>query len=174
MSGFSLRSEPDLRIMKTLRRYDIRDRFYFIVVVTNERKPILAGSEQLFWSCWKFPQPEAWVILPDHFHMIVKVEDISISDIMHNFKITFSRYLRDKFDLKGKVWQNRFWDHIIRNQDEMNLYTDYIHYNPVKHKLAVDPFTYQYSSLNLYYENGLYARDWGVKEKIIFDGEFGE
>jgi putative transposase len=56
----------------------------------------------------------------------------------------------------------------------MNRYLDYIHYNPVKHGLVDDPFLYEYSSLDLFYKQGYYQRDWGVKEAPILKGEFGE
>ena len=160
--------------MKTLRRFDIRDRYYFVTVVTHERRPILIGSTQMLWECWKYENPLAWVILPDHFHMILKIDDLSISQVMHNFKITFSRHFRDEHKLKGKIWQNRFWDHIIRDQNDMNRHIDYIHYNPVKHKLINDPFKYEHSSLELFYKEGLYERCWGIKEELTFNDNFGE
>jgi putative transposase len=32
-----------------------------------------------------------------------------------------------------KLWQARFWDLIIRNEDDLSKHFDYIHWNPVKH-----------------------------------------
>ena len=92
---------------------------------------------------------------------------------MHNFKITFSRNYRDMY-APGKVWQDRFWDHIMRNQEDMNRHLDYIHYNPVKHGLVNDPFLYENSSLKKFYQNGYYQRDWGIKEEVEFKRGFGE
>ena len=31
------------------------------------------------------------------------------------------------------LWQRRFWEHYIRDQEDLNRHIDYIHYNPVKH-----------------------------------------
>ena len=56
----------------------------------------------------------------------------------------------------------------------MNHHIDYIHYNAVKHECVTDPFKWEYSSLQQYYNEGLYQSDWGVKERLIFDGEYGE
>jgi putative transposase len=159
--------------MKTLRRFDIKNTHYFITCVTYKRKNILLNDIDIFRQSWKNNKPGAWVILPDHFHIIIKVDNCSISDLMHRFKITFSRRYRDKYG-SGRVWQNRFWDHIIRNQDDMNKHLDYLHYNPVKHGITKNPFKYQHSSLAIYYERGLYQRDWGVVNKIIIEGDFGE
>ena len=160
--------------MKTLRRFDIRDRYYFITCVTHDRNKILLDNIDLFWSSWHDTPLEAWAIMLDHFHVIIKIDKIAISDIMHKFKITYSRRYRNKYKAPGKVWQNRFWDHIIRDQQDMNRHLDYIHYNPVKHGLTNDPFLYKHSSLERYYADGLYQRDWGVVDPIEIVGEFGE
>ncbi len=94
---------------------------------------------------------------------------------MKSLKLSFSKNLR-KSDKRyiGRIWQLRFWDHVVRDERDLNMHLDYIHYNPVKHNLIDDPFEWKYSSLRDFYENGLYARDWGVHRKVIFDGEFGE
>ena len=68
----------------------------------------------------------------------------------------------------------RFWDHVIRDENDMNSHLDYIHYNPVKHGLVDDPFDWKDSSIHGYHRRGLYERDWGVSREIDFVGEFGE
>ena len=159
--------------MKTLRRYDLRDRLCFITVVTYRREPLLLLDPSLFNNSWGRVELIGWVVLPEHFHAIVDVGVLSISQLMHSFKIRYSRSFRDQFR-PGRVWQNRFWDHIIRDQNDLNRHIDYIHYNPVKHKIVRNPFEYSQSSLDHYYRSGLYARDWGIKETLTFEGEFGE
>jgi putative transposase len=159
--------------MKTLKRYDLRNTTYFITCVTYQRRRILTHDIALLWQCWGMPKPMARVLLPDHFHFILNKYAKSISDIMHSFKITFSRYYRNRYGA-GRVWQNRYWDHIIRDESDLNRHIDYIHYNPIKHGLAKDPFLYPHSSLKEYADTGYYSRDWGVKEADQFEGEFGE
>ena len=159
--------------MKSLKRYDIRDAFYFITVVTYGRKKILTENMDIFWKSWKDNKLYAWVILPDHFHAITEVYENSISEIIHKFKLQYYHRVSSRFRNK-RIWQNRFWDHIIRNERDMNQHLDYIHYNPVKHGLIDDPFKYEYSSLHGFFEEGYYQRDWGVIEKPKFEGGFGE
>ena len=73
----------------------------------------------------------AWVLLPEHVHMIIDHKDASISLIMKRLKLSFSYHYRRKVGLyRGHIWQPRFWDHIIRDQEDMNRHIDYIHYNP--------------------------------------------
>jgi len=117
----------------------------------------------------------SWVILPEHCHLLIDPGVNDLSNIKQRFKMSFGESFRRRNGLKrGRVWQNRFWDHIIRNQIDMNKHIDYIHYNPVKHGITNDPFLYEYSSLGRYYEEGYYQRDWGVKEELQFEGDFGE
>jgi putative transposase len=72
------------------------------------------------------------------------------------------------------VWQNRFWDHIIRDQEDMNRHIDYVHYNPVKHGMVTDPSRYDDSSFSAYVREGCYQSDWGVVGEPTMIGEFGE
>ena len=159
--------------MKTLRRHQISNTDYFLTVVTHARQPILLRDIGLFWECWSGIQPIAWAILPDHFHCIVNNGNSTISDIVRLFKIRYSRRFRDRYR-SGPVWQNRFWDHVIRDQDDKNHHVDYIHFNPVKHGLVPDPFRYEYSSIQKWLESGHYLRDWGVQKEFAFDGDYVE
>ncbi len=76
--------------------------------------------------------------------------------------------------MDGKIWQRRFWDHVIRDQNDLNKHIDYIHYNPVKHGLIKSPFEWEYSSIHNFCAEGYYSLDWGVKDKPDMDGEYGE
>ena len=94
---------------------------------------------------------------------------------MKEFKLKFSGLYRSRHHLNsGRIWQYRFWDHIIRNQDDMNRHIDYIHYNPVKHGLTDDPSKYEHSSISKFRKSGYYENDWGVQHMIDLKGEFGE
>jgi putative transposase len=159
--------------MKTLRRHVLTDATFFVTVVAFERMPILLQEPDIFTKAWYGRELDAWVILPDHFHAVLKVGHESMSDILHQFKMSYSRRYRMRHG-PGRVWQNRFWEHVIRDQDDLNRHVDYIHYNPVHHGIVADPFVYGQSSAALWLERGYYQRDWGMREPISFDGPFGE
>ena len=127
----------------------------------------------MFWECWYGRELDAWAVLPDHFHALLQLNDESLSDVIHHFKITYSRHYRDKFG-PGRVWQNRFREHVIRDEKDLNRHLDYVHFNPVHHGLVSDPFQYEFSSLQAWHRRGFYPRDWGVKRDIILEGSFGE
>ncbi len=76
--------------------------------------------------------------------------------------------------LRGRVWQNRFWDHIIRDQEDLNRHIDYVHFNPVKHGYVNLPFDWTHSSIHEYHADGFYPRDWGLRDTTVIKGKFGE
>ena len=159
--------------MKTLRRDILTDATFFVTVVSYERNPILLQEPDIFMKAWQGRTLDAWVIMPDHFHAVLKVGSESISGIMHQFKMSYSRRYRLRHG-PSRVWQNRFWEHVIRDQNDLNRHIDYIHYNPVHHGLIVEPFGYAMSSAGTWLERGYYQRDWGTREPLSFDGSFGE
>nr|WP_141699013.1 transposase [Candidatus Thiosymbion oneisti] len=58
------------------------------------------------------------------------------------------------------LWQRRFWEHAIRNENEYEVYMDYIHYNPVKHGWVERVCDWPYSTFHRLVEKGLYPEDW--------------
>jgi putative transposase len=71
------------------------------------------------------------------------------------------------------VWQRRFWEHLIRNQEDLNRHIEYIHYNPVKHGLTKAPADWKYSSFHRFVTNGIYDQGWGTGVKVEFDDNIG-
>lgn len=127
------------------------------------------------------------VILPDHFHIIIKPEKTdnfpkiigtikrnftqSISNNFQNENISDSRIKRNE---KG-IWQRRFYDHIIRDEKDLYNHLDYIHYNPVKHRYVNNVKNWKFSSFHKFVKLKNYEQDWGsaldIKhiEKLDYD-----
>ena len=38
------------------------------------------------------------------------------------------------------IWQRRFWEHFIRDEQDFKHHVEYIRYNPVKHGIVKAPF----------------------------------
>lgn len=132
--------------MSKLLRYFIPGATYFVTPVTYRRKPILIENINLLYDSIKEAkekshfQISAWVVLPQHMHLIITPKNNDLDNIMRIIKLRFSY----KYRLKNKLyrctlWQRRYWDHIIRDQEDLNRHIDYIHYNPVKHECINDP-----------------------------------
>jgi len=119
---------------------------------------------------------EAAVILPDHFHMIWRLPE-NESDYPTRWRLIKSDFTRQwegsaeipanrSRQLKGErsVWQRRYWEHLIRDDGDLQRHVEYIHYNPVKHGLVRAPIEWRYSSFHNYVRNGMYTSDWGRME----------
>lgn len=97
----------------------------------------------------------AVVILPDHLHCIWRLpeDDHDYPMRWRLLKSHFSKQLRREDDprsgrRKGErgVWQRRFWEHTIRDDDDLSRHVDYIHFNPVKHGYVAGPDDWPYST----------------------------
>ena len=120
---------------------------------------------------------DVWVVLPDHLHCIWTLPegDSDFSTLWNLLKSQFSRSVekgerisvsRTKRRERG-LWQRRFWEHLIRDQDDFNRHVDYIHWNPAKHALVDRVVEWRYSSFQEYVSRGIYLSNWG------HDGAFG-
>jgi putative transposase len=72
------------------------------------------------------------------------------------------------------VWQNRFWEHLIRDDRDLQTHLDYIHYNPVKHGLVPSPGDWPSSTFHRYVQEGLYPENWGEGVSFQSTDKFGE
>jgi REP element-mobilizing transposase RayT len=106
--------------MSNLRRYDSYGKPYFITSVTYKRLPYLLDNESLLLQTFQRAQNAlnfemiAWVILVEHFHIILDTPNVAVSRIMHWIKQSFSlNYRKTSGIVNSRIWQYRFWDHII-------------------------------------------------------------
>ncbi len=102
----------------------------------------------------------AWVVLPNHYHVLLNVGSLrSISAALQRVHGSSSRdwNLADGQTGKRTVWL-RFTDRAIRNDDHLIAAFNYIHYNPVKHRYVDEPYEWPWSSLEGYLESQ--GREW--------------
>ncbi len=85
-----------------------------------------------------------YVIMPNHMHLIVKTQSggTDLSRYMHSIK----GRIRETLSGKGRFWENRFDDFLIRNEEQFAIKLNYIHYNPVRAGLVNEPGVWKYSS----------------------------
>ncbi len=158
---------------------------FFFTLVTAGRRPILASPEavdtlrQAFLAVRQSRPFEinAAVIMPDHFHCIwtLPPDDADFATRWRLIKTWFTKHcaetLRTKPDparaakREQALWQHRYWEHLLRDENDLARHVDYIHYNPVKHRLAESPMDWPYSSFRRYVQAGLYPPDWGQSDR---------
>ena len=159
--------------MPNFRRFYVPNAVVFITGVTNGRRPYLGsdGNISLFWDTLQRVQRIhpfhllAYVILPDHFHWLMRVDDETgnFSKVLHSVKRNFTLNFKRSHDIKDSftLWQGRFWDHVVRDEDDLNHHVDYVHWNPVKHDYVCRPGDWPHSSFQHWQERGYYAPGWG-------------
>ncbi len=117
----------------------------------------------------------AYVFLPDHFHILIQpTGESNFSQIMHSLKPNFTKQYKRLTGMEEskslKFWQKRFWDHIIRDEHDLENHLHYIHFNPVKHGLIVDPRNWADSSYLEWEKRGLYseAMNWEESKNSLW------
>jgi putative transposase len=71
-----------------------------------------------------------------------------------------------------RIWQQRFWEHLLRDDRDFAHHVDYIHFNPVKHGHTGRAADWPHSSIHRYIRTGLLPPDWADDTEI--DGGAGE
>jgi putative transposase len=167
--------------MSKLRRYFHPGQIYFVTSVAYQRLPIFLENSDLLLAAFKSvfsgsnSELLAWVILPEHFHIVVDPKTILLSEQMHRLKMLFAGGYRMRARVySGRLWQHRYWDHIIRDDSDLERHINYIYYNPVKHGLATVPEDYETSSFSDLSIDEARAIDWDEVSKMEIDEHFGE
>ncbi|MBI3344683.1 MAG: transposase [Gammaproteobacteria bacterium] len=161
--------------MTNIRRYYRPGSIVFITSVCYQRQPLLKQDtdKELLLSVMreiKADNPykmEAYVIMDNHFHWMIKPGgDGNFSAVMQSLKLGFTHLYKAEHGIEGNfvAWQRRFWDHVIRDEDDLKRHMDYVHYNPVKHGCAGLPLDYPWSSFRAYVAKEYYAENWGEAE----------
>ena len=141
--------------MPDYRRYYAPNQSVFITFVTHDRRPWLGyplNAELLLDAMRrvkeKYPFRQiAHAVLPDHFHWMFKTPDgANFSAIASAVKRETTWRLKERGRSYGTLWQERFYDHVIRDDDDFARHLDYIHFNPVKHGVAASAAEYPHSS----------------------------
>ena len=124
---------------------------------------------------------DAIVILPEHLHCIWTLPegDADFSRRWTLIKANFSRLIpkgevrsesRVKRGERG-IWQRRYWEHYIRDENDFERHVNYIHWNPVKHGLVRNVKDWPYSSFHKFVKKGVYQQNWVCEDDDLEVGE---
>ena len=125
---------------------------YFVTICTQDRKKILSDivgddahivpkpygqiAEEYIRNV---PEIEKYVIMPDHIHMIIHIDNGSmwastptsgkpqhnrVSNIVRSLKVLVSK------EIGESIFQRSYYDHVIRNQQDYDEIWKYIDNNP--------------------------------------------
>jgi putative transposase len=152
---------------------------YFFTLVTEQRQPLLTQPrlrEALRLAIVQVRQRypfaiRGWVLLPDHLHCLWQMPEgdadfgrrwsmikrLTSQAFPSEDAVSLSRHLRRESGL----WQRRFWEHHIRDDEDCRRHLDYLHWNPVRHGLVERVTDWPWSSYHRLVREGVYPADWG-------------
>src|SRR3954453_16604164 len=162
--------------------------WFFTVNLLERRRTLLVDHIDSFRDSvastrHKYPfHIDAFVVLPDHIHAIWTLpnDDADFSMRWRLIKIQFSKSI-PKIEPLSKVrrargergiWQRRFWEHLIRDDDDYRRHVEYCYINPVKHGLVARVCDWPHSSFHRDVRAGLFPQDWAGD--FAMTGDFGE
>ncbi|MCB1366604.1 MAG: transposase [Rhodobacteraceae bacterium] len=102
-------------------------------------------------------QIDAWVVLPNHMHCIWQMPegDADYSTRWSVIKARFSRGMPHSPRRASHVvrrehglWQRRFWEHHLRDDEDWRAHMRYCWFNPVRHGLVDRPEDWAFSSVH--------------------------
>lgn len=173
--------------MVLYRRNHVPGGTYFFTLTLADRssRTLVEQIDALRWSLRKTRAERpfeiiAMVVLPEHLHAVWRLPegDEAYSTRLQVFKGRFTRALKARGvciprSHRGEpiVWAKRFWEHTIRNDDDLRAHVDYVHYNPVKHSLTDRVSAWPYSTFHRDVAMGRVHRDWGVAQGSLYAGE---
>ena len=150
--------------------------FFTVNLAERHNNTLLVDKVHLLRRAFKVAQVsypfmmDAAVILPEHLHCIWTLPkgDDRFDMRWQLIKATFSKSLvigenvsvsRIRRRERG-VWQRRYWEHVIRDEQDWRNHVDYIHHNPVKHGYVTHAGGWPHSSFHRYLKKGFYPVDW--------------
>jgi len=79
----------------------------------------------------------AYVIMPNHVHLILTpLGDYNLPDILHTWQSVSAHEINKLINQSGPVWQHESFDHLIRTEEALRQFEEYIHQNPLAARLA--------------------------------------
>ncbi|MGY4307671.1 putative transposase [Bradyrhizobium sp. USDA 4369] len=162
--------------------------YFFTVTLADRRSCALVEHIQLLKDAFRTARVkrpfeiDAIVILPEHLHVVMTLPagDADFPGRWRMIKGAFSSALLNAGFVVPRrrngelaLWQRRFWEHTIRDDDDFERHVDYVHFNPVKHGLTRRVLDWPHSSFHHYVRDGVLPEDWAGDAKD--DGaDFGE
>ena len=127
---------------------------YFVTSVTWQRTSLFVAEPmaRLFLQTLysyrrqgKF-QLHAFVLMPEHFHLLLTPSGITLERALQFIKGGFSHAVKEQLGKTIEIWQRGFTDHRIRDAEDFVHHRMYIHENPVERKLVAESCDFRYCS----------------------------
>jgi len=74
----------------------------------------------------------AWVVMPDHFHWLVKLESCSLRKLMRETKSLITREVNFSTNRNGPLWQQGYHDRALRREEDLVRLARYVVAKPLR------------------------------------------
>ncbi len=147
--------------MPAFRRKNIRlpavnylgPRWYFLTICVSKRRPVFGEPRASEWilretrtACAEYSFfLHAYCVMPDHLHLLVQGSS-DTSDLL-GFVRQFKRRTGQVWEKKNpfRLWQHKYYDHILRNTDSPEAVAWYLWLNPVRKGICERTDQYPFS-----------------------------
>ena len=121
-------------------RYSEQNRIYLLTTNTLDREPIFRNWRLGRHVVEQFKQAQeqglaeslAWVVMPDHFHWLVALEQGSLDELMCRTKSLSTRTINQASGRTGSRWQQGYHDHALRRDENIKRVARYVIANPLR------------------------------------------
>ena len=89
---------------------------------------------------------QTWVIMPNHMHLVIDVCEKPLSKLVGVWKGKSARRINALLGRGGWLWQEDYFDTLIRDDEHLKKAVRYTEQNPAKARLVMDPRDWLWSS----------------------------
>ena len=83
----------------------------------------------------------AWVVMPNHVHAVVRpLRDFELPAILHSWKSFSAHAINKALGRAGDVWMDESYDHLVRDEADLQRVVEYTLENPVKAGMKEHPY----------------------------------
>jgi REP element-mobilizing transposase RayT len=119
-------------------------RSYLVTTVIEQRHPVFRDllSARLLITQMRSCQLDglvdslAWVVMPDHLHWLITLEQSDLAHLMKRLKARSSQAINQHRGSSGRLWQPGYHDRAIRRQDDIRAMARYVVANPLRAQLV--------------------------------------
>lgn len=121
-------------------RYSEPGRIYLLTTVIQAREPLLANLYLARLLVHELRSAETdglvdsltWVVMPDHLHWLIRLGNHSLDDLMRRVKARSAVAINRHCNRKGRLWQDGYHDHALRDEDGLQELARYVVANPLR------------------------------------------
>lgn len=149
--------------MSKLKHYLKIGDVYYVTSVTMRRQRLFRNRRTCFLLLSNIAYHRymldfsliGYVIMPDHFHLILQPQNryFSLDKIMNFIKGNFARKYNQLNKVSGHVWQKGYYETVLRTERDLFNRLNYTHNNPVRKGLVEKAEDYEFSSARQYLKN---------------------